>query len=149
MTKRLVLPQGILDASRQRHNALFRSKSENNLKSSAVAGSHHQATSGSSATRFIHVPRGMQVMPIPDFKPRSNSSSVVGLNSSCHHGNDENREEEQSTRGFHELDRLHVPSPLLGRRPRSWSPDEETTKMLNLRPYDGRFTWTECNGFCF
>ncbi|RXG68820.1 Protein phosphatase Slingshot [Armadillidium vulgare] len=131
-TSQLKIYQGILDASRQRHNALFRSKSETNLKSSSGPSSHN------SNMRLSYVPRGMQIFPIPDFRPRS-CASVGGtvergeseVTETCRTTTHQNNSENQPGSVT-----LRVPSPIQGRRPRSWSPDEDSTRNLSLHPYN-------------
>ena len=110
--------QGILDASRQRHNILWRSKSETNLKSAL-----------SQANRS-----GLRNRP-------------PNLNDTVDNANRENlhKSTEELTKYDSSFNNLSVHVPIScdfqnneqGRRPKSWSPDDHTAGMLFPKNNEG------------
>lgn len=108
--------QGILDASRQRHNALWRSKSETNLKGQMYRSNH-------SNKHHRHRP--------------SNASVVDAFDLS---GNLENGEMHGAVLGSKDsIDTVsclslststELPSPVCARRPKSWSPDDNAIRLM-------------------
>nr|XP_045605780.1 uncharacterized protein LOC123762964 isoform X2 [Procambarus clarkii] len=103
--------EGILDASRQRHNILWRSKSETNLKSASAQANK------------------------PNVRYHNNS-----LNDDVDHGNNiENRRKSTERMTFESTSNslsICVPTPCnlpnndQNRRPKSWSPDDHTAGLL-------------------
>lgn len=106
------LLQGILDASRQRHNILWRSKSETNLKSTSA-----------------HANR-----PTQTNHENNNLSLNDNVDSS---NNNDNRHKSSEELTAYETTynalTVRIPSPCNGdevRRPKSWSPDDHTAGLL-------------------
>ncbi|XP_063585624.1 uncharacterized protein LOC134763025 isoform X2 [Penaeus indicus] len=104
--------EGILDASRQRHNILWRSKSETNLKSTSA-----------------HANR-----PTQTNHENNNLSLNDNVDSS---NNNDNRHKSSEELTAYETTynalTVRIPSPCNGdevRRPKSWSPDDHTAGLL-------------------
>lgn len=108
--------EGILDASRQRHNILWRSKSETNLKSSSAPISRSTIRSHQNANQNDNV----------------DSSNNNNNNKNVHKSTEELTKYDPSfntlsvhvpmSRDFHNIDQ--------SRRPKSWSPDDHTAGLL-------------------
>lgn len=104
--------EGILDASRQRHNALWRSKSETNLKSASGQANRHN-------------------------KREQNAKSSDCMDQRSNNKNLRKSSEELSTfdPSYNSL-HVHIPTPSNfqnggeSKRPKSWSPDDHTAALL-------------------
>ncbi|XP_068222317.1 protein phosphatase Slingshot homolog 1-like [Palaemon carinicauda] len=102
--------EGILDASRQRHNILWRSKSETNLKSATAPANRS----------------GLRSRPPPNGNDGVDSVNRENLHKST---------EEIRKYDYQAFDTLSVRVPgscdfQQGRRPKSWSPDDHTAGLL-------------------
>lgn len=103
--------QGILDASRQRHNILWRSKSETNLKSALGQSNQNKRDQNAKSN---------------DCMDHSNNNKNLRKSS------EELSTHDPSYNSMH----VHIPTPsnLLNggenRRPKSWSPDDHTAALL-------------------
>lgn len=107
--------EGILDASRQRHNILWRSKSETNLKS----------TSAQQASRSM-------------MRNHQNPNLNDNVDSSNNNSDNLHKSTEELTKYDSSFNTLSVGVPVSrdflsgdqNRRPKSWSPDEHTAGLL-------------------
>ncbi|XP_076058088.1 protein phosphatase Slingshot isoform X2 [Oratosquilla oratoria] len=130
--------QGILDASRQRHNALWRSKSETNLKPPQVQVSPPQPLSASTndnSTMPTHQPNnGNREINLHhmynnnnNINNRQNNGDMCGEKQDlCDKGEPEFRMCERRSGGGHVAVAQHAILP----RPKSWSPDDHTANIL-------------------
>ncbi|KAK7085883.1 hypothetical protein SK128_005469 [Halocaridina rubra] len=107
--------EGILDASRQRHNILWRSKSETNLKSAT------------------HVSRGV----LRNHRNSNENDNVDSSNNnnnkdSIHKSTEEltNYDSSANYLSVHNSVTIDFPSSDHTRRPKSWSPDDHTAGLL-------------------
>lgn len=122
ISNEFVLLQGILDASRQRHNILWRSKSETNLKSASGQASRPKMSQGEQQ------------------QARSTGSGSGRRKESVHKSTEELAMGDP-TYSHHSC--LPTPASLPtqdSRRPKSWSPDEHTADLhFPQKPNEGTF----------
>ncbi|XP_042203258.1 uncharacterized protein LOC121853300 [Homarus americanus] len=101
--------EGILDASRQRHNILWRSKSETNLKSTSAQARADKANRSFQNDGVDHTNKGSRRKSTEEFMTCDSTSNSLSV-------------------------RIPTPSNLQNgeqnRRPKSWSPDDHTAGLL-------------------